>query len=84
MIENSEMTVDPREFGRLEAKVDAMKEWHESARAEAKAEHVAIRADLHTLMDTHQQQKGAMRLMGAISGVIGGAISALGIKLGWH
>jgi Holliday junction resolvase len=62
--------IDPREFGRLEAKVQALQ-----------TEVHAMREDIKALLEMANKSKGGMFVGMAIASVIGGVISFIATKI---
>jgi hypothetical protein len=62
--------IDPREFGKLEAQVEALQ-----------AEVHAMREDIKTLLEMANKSKGGMFVGMAIASVVGGIISFVATKL---
>ena len=62
--------IDPREFGRLEAQVQALQ-----------TEVHAMREDIKTLLEMANKSKGGMFVGMAIASVVGGIISFIATKL---
>jgi hypothetical protein len=62
--------IDPREFGKLEAQVEALQ-----------AEVSAMREDIKALLEMANKSKGGMFVGMAIASVIGGFISFVATKL---
>ena len=62
--------IDPREFGKLEAQVEALQ-----------AEVHALRKDIKTLLEMANKSKGGFFVGMAIASVIGGVISFIATKL---
>ena len=62
--------IDPREFGKLEAQVEALQ-----------AEVHALRQDIKTLLEMANKSKGGMFVGMAIASVIGGVISFIATKV---
>jgi len=62
--------IDPREFGKLEAQVEALQ-----------AEVAAMREDIKCLLEMANKSKGGMFVGMAIASVIGGFISFIATKL---
>jgi hypothetical protein len=62
--------IDPREFGKLEAQVEALQnEVH------------ALRQDIKTLLEMANKSKGGMFVGMAIASVVGGIISFVATKM---
>jgi hypothetical protein len=62
--------IDPREFGKLEAQVEALQ-----------AEVQALRQDIKTLLEMANKSKGGFFVGMAIASVIGGFISFVATKV---
>jgi len=62
--------IDPREFGKLEAQVEALQ-----------AEVHALRQDIKTLLEMANKSKGGFFVGMAIASVVGGIISFIATKL---
>ena len=62
--------IDPREFGKLEAQVEALQ-----------AEVHALRQDIKTLLEMANKSKGGMFVGMAIASIVGGIISFIATKL---
>jgi hypothetical protein len=62
--------IDPREFGRLEAQVQALQ-----------TEVHALREDIKSLLEMANKSKGGMFVGMAIASVVGGIISFIATKL---
>jgi hypothetical protein len=62
--------IDPREFGKLEAQVEALQ-----------AEVHALRQDIKTLLEMANKSKGGFFVGMAIASVIGGVISFVAPKI---
>ena len=62
--------IDPREFGKLEAQVEALQ-----------AEVHALRQDIRELLEMANKSKGGMFVGMAIASVVGGIISFIATKL---
>ena len=62
--------IDPREFGKLEAQVEALQ-----------AEVHALRQDIKTLLEMANKSKGGFFVGMAIASVVGGIISLIATKL---
>jgi hypothetical protein len=62
--------IDPREFGKLEAQVEALQ-----------AEVHALRQDIKTLLEMANKSKGGMFVGMAIASVLGGFISFFASKV---
>ena len=62
--------IDPREFGRLEAQVQALQ-----------TEVHAMREDIKALLEMANKSKGGMFVGMAIASVVGGVISFIATKL---
>ena len=62
--------IDPREFGKLEAQVEALQ-----------AEVHALRQDIKTLLEMANKSKGGMFVGMAIASVLGGVVSFIATKL---
>ena len=62
--------IDPREFGKLEAQVEALQ-----------AEVHALRQDIKTLLEMANKSKGGFFVGMAIASVIGGFISFIATKV---
>jgi hypothetical protein len=62
--------IDPREFGKLEAQVEALQ-----------AEVHALRQDIKTLLEMANKSKGGFFVGMAIASVIGGVISFIATKV---
>jgi len=62
--------IDPREFGRLEAQVQALQ-----------TEVHAMREDIKTLLEMANKSKGGMFVGMAIASVVGGIISFIATKV---
>ncbi len=62
--------IDPREFGKLEAQVEALQ-----------AEVHALRQDIRELLEMANKSKGGMFVGMAIASVVGGVISFIATKL---
>jgi hypothetical protein len=62
--------IDPREFGKLEAQVEALQ-----------AEVHALRQDIKALLEMANKSKGGMFVGMAIASVVGGVISFIATKL---
>lgn len=61
--------IDPREFGKLEAQVEALQ-----------AEVHALRQDIKTLLEMANKSKGGMFVGMAIASVLGGIVSFIATK----
>jgi len=64
------MTIDPREFGRLEAQVEALQ-----------GEVHAMRNDIKTLLELANKSKGGFWVGMAIASLIGGVIAFIADRL---
>ena len=62
--------IDPREFGKLEAQVEALQ-----------TEVHALRQDIKTLLEMANKSKGGMFVGMAIASVVGGIISFVATKM---
>jgi hypothetical protein len=62
--------IDPREFGKLEAQVEALQ-----------AEVHALRQDIKTLLEMANKSKGGFFVGMAIASVVGGIISFIATKV---
>lgn len=62
--------IDPREFGKLEAQVEALQ-----------AEVHALRQDIRELLEMANKSKGGMFVGMAIASVVGGMISFIATKV---
>ena len=62
--------IDPREFGKLEAQVEALQ-----------AEVHALRQDIKTLLEMANKSKGGFFVGMAIASVVGGIISLIATKI---
>ena len=62
--------IDPREFGKLEAQVEALQ-----------AEVHALRQDIKTFLEMANKSKGGMFVGMAIASVVGGIISFVATKV---
>ena len=62
--------IDPREFGKLEAQVEALQE-----------EVHALRQDIKALLEMANKSKGGMFVGMAIASVVGGVVSFIATKL---
>ena len=62
--------IDPREFGKLEAQVEALQ-----------AEVHALRQDIRELLEMANKSKGGMFVGMAIASVVGGVISFIATKV---
>jgi hypothetical protein len=62
--------IDPREFGKLEAQVEALQ-----------AEVHALRQDIKTLLEMANKSKGGFFVGMAIASIVGGIISFIATKL---
>lgn len=62
--------IDPREFGKLEAQVEALQ-----------AEVHALRQDIKALLEMANKSKGGMFVGMAIASVVGGMISFIATKV---
>jgi hypothetical protein len=62
--------IDPREFGKLEAQVEALQ-----------AEVHALRQDIKTLLEMANKSKGGFFVGMAIASVVGGIISFIATKI---
>jgi len=62
--------IDPREFGKLEAQVEALQ-----------SEVHALRQDIKTLLEMANKSKGGMFVGMAIASVVGGIISFVATKM---
>jgi hypothetical protein len=62
--------IDPREFGKLEAQVEALQ-----------TEVHALRQDIKTLLEMANQSKGGFFVGMAIASVVGGIISFIATKV---
>ena len=62
--------IDPREFGKLEAQVEALQ-----------AEVHALRQDIKALLEMTNKSKGGMFVGMAIASVVGGIISFIATKV---
>ena len=62
--------IDPREFGKLEAQVEALQ-----------AEVHALRQDIKALLEMANKSKGGMFVGMAIASVVGGIISFVATKI---
>ena len=62
--------IDPREFGKLEAQVEALQ-----------AEVHALRQDIKTLLEMANKSNGGFFVVMAIASVVGGIISFIATKL---
>ncbi len=62
--------IDPREFGKLEAQVEALQ-----------AEVHALRQDIKTLLEMANKSKGGFFVGMAIASVVGGLISFIATKV---
>ena len=62
--------IDPREFGKLEAQVEALQ-----------AEVHALRQDIKALLEMANKSKGGMFVGMAIASVVGGIISFIATKV---
>jgi hypothetical protein len=62
--------IDPREFGKLEAQVEALQ-----------AEVHALRQDIRELLEMANKSKGGMFVGMAIASVVGGIISFIATKV---
>ena len=62
--------IDPREFGKLEAQVEALQ-----------AEVHALRQDIKTLLEMANKSKGGFFVGMAIASVVGGVISFIATKV---
>jgi hypothetical protein len=62
--------IDPREFGKLEAQVEALQ-----------AEVHALRQDIKTLLEMANKSKGGFFVGMAIASIVGGIISFVATKL---
>jgi hypothetical protein len=62
--------IDPREFGKLEAQVEALQ-----------AEVHALRQDIKALLEMANKSKGGMFVGMAIASVVGGIISFIATKI---
>ena len=62
--------IDPREFGKLEAQVEALQ-----------AEVHALRQDIKTLLEMANKSKGGFFVGMAIASIIGGVISFIATKV---
>ena len=62
--------IDPREFGKLEAQVEALQ-----------TEVHALRQDIKSLLEMANKSKGGMFVGMAIASVVGGIISFIATKL---
>jgi hypothetical protein len=62
--------IDPREFGKLEAQVEALQ-----------AEVHALRQDIKALLEMANKSKGGMFVGMAIASIVGGIISFIATKL---
>ena len=62
--------IDPREFGKLEAQVEALQ-----------AEVHALRQDIRELLEMANKSKGGMFVGMAIASVVGGVISFIATKI---
>lgn len=62
--------IDPREFGKLEAQVEALQ-----------AEVHALRQDIKALLEMANKSKGGMFVGMAVASVVGGIVSFVATKL---
>jgi hypothetical protein len=62
--------IDPREFGKLEAQVEALQ-----------AEVHALRQDIKTLLEMANKSKGGFFVGMAIASIVGGIISFIATKI---